>query len=421
MALSYTSGKPRGKPRNMKASINVVCYTSKKLKNGEHPLMLRICKDNKKKFKSLGISVNPSHWDFRRNKPKPDCPNKEFIMKLILEKEAEYQNKVIELTAYQTEYTAASLLKSNDKIVQKTVREFYLELIQDLVSKEKLGNARVYQESLWSLKNFRNNKLDFFFDEIDVNWLNHYEEWFRSKKCKETTISLQFRTLRSAYNKAVESNYVRKVESPFKRFKISKFDTSTQKRAIPKEDILKIMNLDLSTERDYIQLSRDIFIFSYFCGGINFSDMANLTISQISDGRLVYRRKKTKKQISIPLRPEAISIIEKYSTGKSNSNDYVFPIFNIKAHSTGQQKANRIHKTIAKVNLCLKKIATIANINANLTTYVARHSYATVLKNSGVNVALIGETLGHSDLKTTQIYLDSFENSQIDAAMENLL
>ena len=72
------------------------------------------------------------------------------------------------------------------------------------------------------------------------------------------------------------------------------------------------------------------------------------------------------------------------------------------------------------MNYCLKEIAKIIGIE-HLTSYVARHSYATVLKNSGVNIALISETLGHSDLKTTQIYLDSFENSQIDEALENLL
>jgi site-specific recombinase XerD len=85
------------------------------------------------------------------------------------------------------------------------------------------------------------------------------------------------------------------------------------------------------------------------------------------------------------------------------------------------QQYNRKKKVILKVNRYLNKISQITGIEVNLTTYVSRHSYATVLKNAGVNIALIGETLGHSDLKTTQIYLDSFENEQIDKAMENLL
>ncbi len=342
-------------------------------------------------------------------------------MKLILEKEAEYQNKVIELAAYQKEYTAASLLKSKDKIVLKTIEEYYKELINGYIAKGRRGNSRVYRDSYNSLKRFKNEKLDFFFDEIDVEWLNEYENWLRNKKCVETTISLLFRTLRSAYNKAVESNNVRKVENPFKRFKVSKFNTKTQKRAISKEDIKKIISLDLSSQRSYMKLSRDMFIFSYLCGGINFTDMANLKSSHIINKRLVYIRQKTKKRISVPLQQEAISIIEKYIIGKKDSDEYIFPILSNKKYKTELQKHNRIHKMIGKVNDYLKKISRLAEIETNLTTYCLRHSYATVLKNSGVNIALISEILGHSDLKTTQIYLDSFDNEQIDEAMGHLL
>ena len=414
-------GNQEGNQETMKATINVVCYTSKKLANGDHPLMLRVCKDGKKRFQSLGISVNPQHWDFSRNKPKPDCPNKELILKLILEKEAEYQNKVLELASYQKEYTASSLLKTKDKILLKTVDEYYQELIQGLIAKDKRGNSRVYRDSLNSLRRFKNEKLDFFFDEIDVNWLNEYESWLKGKGCVDTTISVLFRTLRSAYNKAVENNNVRKVENPFKKFKVSKFNTKTQKRAISKEDIKKVMNIDLTSQRPYMRLSRDIFIFSYLCGGVNFTDIANLKLSHIINNRLVYVRQKTKKRISIPLQPEAANIIDSYSSKQLESDEYIFPILSKYKHKTELQRYNRVHKMIGKVNGYLKQIAKLVGIETNLTSYVARHSYATVLKRSGVNVALISETLGHSDLKTTQIYLDSFENSQIDEAMKNLL
>ena len=99
----------------------------------------------------------------------------------------------------------------------------------------------------------------------------------------------------------------------------------------------------------------------------------------------------------------------------------IFPILDDNVHKTEIQKYNRKKKVLFKVNYSLKKIATLAGINANFTTYVSRHSYATVLKNSGVNISLISETLGHSDLATTQIYLDSFENEQIGEALKNLL
>jgi integrase len=126
---------------------------------------------------------------------------------------------------------------------------------------------------------------------------------------------------------------------------------------------------------------------------------------------------KTKKVITIPLQPKAFELIEKY---KQSGNPYLFPILD-KFHKTEQQKANRRHKVISKVNKCLKEIGKELKLPIDLTTYVARHSFATVLKRSGVSTSIISESLGHSSEKITQIYLDSFENSQIDAAMANLL
>ena len=113
-----------------------------------------------------------------------------------------------------------------------------------------------------------------------------------------------------------------------------------------------------------------------------------------------------------------MQIITRYAP---ESKGYLFPILDVKIHKTPLQKQNRIHKILGKVNTNLKLIATQLGVEGNLTTYVARHSFASVLKKSGVNIALISEALGHSDIATTQIYLDSFDNEQIDEAMQNLL
>ena len=171
-------------------------------------------------------------------------------------------------------------------------------------------------------------------------------------------------------------------------------------------------------KQQYMELSKDIFVFSYLCGGINFTDIANLTNENIQNGRLHYIRQKTKKPIKIGIPQEAMQIIEKYS---KESKGYLFPILDSKIHKTALQKQNRIHKILGKVNKNLKLLAAQLGVEANLTTYVARHSFASVLKKSGVNIALISEALGHSDLATTQIYLDSFDNEQVDQAMRNLL
>jgi hypothetical protein len=138
-----------------------------------------------------------------------------------------------------------------------------------------------------------------------------------------------------------------------------------------------------------------------------------LTSNNIYRGRLRYSRQKTHQDINIKLREQAKEIIEKYTYHRKKAT-YLFPILNAQSHKTAMQKQNRIHKVLGQINGELKVLASELEIEADMTTYVARHSFASILKNYGVNVSLISEMLGHTDLKTTQIYLDSFENEQLD-------
>lgn len=369
----------------MNASLSVVCYKSKRLSNGESPLMLQVSKGGKRQYQSLGVSVNPKFWDFSKNKPKSNCPNREYILKLILNKQAELQQRMLELNAEQKEYTTTTLLHDEHrKFELKTVKQFYQELIEQYKANEKCGNRLIYKSSYNSINVFTNGNLEIPFSAIDVAWLNKYEKWLRSKGNKETTMSLMFRTLRSAYNKAIESKCARKSDYPFNDYRISKFDVSTEKRAIAKADVLKF-STDVHSigKQQYVQLSKDIFIFSYLCGGINFTDIANLTKDNIIEGkRLHYIRQKTGKLIKLGLSEEALKIIKRYAV---ESKGYLFPILNAQLHKTPLQKQNRIHKMLGKVNKNLKLLAAQLGVEANLTTYVARHSFASVLKKSGVN------------------------------------
>ena len=339
--------------------------------------MLQISKDGKRKYQRLGISIDPKFWDFTKNRLRPNCPNKEYIQNIILEKQAELQQRILELNSEQKEYTASTLLNNeNTKFKLKTVREFYQSLIEQYALDNKCGSRLIYKSSFNSLKAFIRNKLDILFGDIDIDWLNRYEKWLRSKGNKETTISLMFRTLRSAYNKAIKAKCAQKSDYPFDEYKINKFDTSTQKRAINKTEVLKFNTNEITTigKQQYMEQSKDIFVFSYLCGGINFTDIANLTQANIIKGRLHYIRQKTGKLIKIGTPAEAMQIIEKYAHA---SKGYLFPILNSQIHKTAQQKQNRIHKILGKVNKNLKLLAAQVGVEANVTTYVARHSFAT--------------------------------------------
>ena len=405
----------------MKATVEVVCYKSKPLKDGTFPLMLRVTKDRKRKYVSLGLSLHEKFWDFEKGKPKRNCPNKEQIERLIAAKTAEYNDLIVEMTAQQREYTVETLVSHfHNQVRCATVVELYDKLIDDMKRGDKLGNAGVYKYSRTSLLKFTGQRLQIPFSDIDAVWLRRYENWLRTSGCGDTTISQLFRTLRSVFNKAVELQLVKRDYYPFDAYKVSKFDTRTKKRAITKEDVRKVIALDLSQGYPSERLARDIFVFSYFGAGINFADIALLKCGNLRDGRVQYVRKKTGKPINFLLTEEMRNIIAKYQQQGQTDEDYIFPILDRRVHRTEQQRYDRTHKVLTNTNRWLRKIGQRVGIE-HLTTYVARHTFATVLKRSGVNIAIISESLGHSDLSTTQIYLDSFENSQIDAAMQNLL
>lgn len=406
----------------MDATISVICYKSKTLANGEHPLMLRIAQNGKSTYKSLKISVAAKHWDFERNVPKPNNPNKDLIQKIILKTKLDYQQKILEKKANSEEFTASSLInEQKEEIKAKTVEEFYLSLIEDLKQKGRIGNSYAYLNSYNTLRNFnKGKKLNYTFSHIDVPFCKKFEDWMRSKGNKDTTLSYQFRTLRATYNKAIEAKIVAREKNPFIEYKLSHFNTKTIKRALSKNDILKLINANCNGQSKLRQLTHDLFSFSYLCGGISFVDIANLTRQNIIEDRLIYQRQKTHGNINLLLSKEASTIIAKYSTYQQEA-EYLFPILHCKRHITPMQKNNRVHKICHQVNTELRKFAQELGITAEVTTYVARHSFATILKKSGVNIGIISQALGHQDIKTTQIYLSKFDNEQVDDAMKNLL
>ena len=399
----------------MSTTISVVCYKSKVLKNNESPLMLRICKDGRRKYESIGISILPSLWDFKQNKPTRKCPNKEYIERLIAEKVKVYTDKVIEFKSQEKEFTATSLMeKVNKPVKRKTVQEVFNQYIQELESANRLRYADMYKCTMHSLIKF-NKHLDIPFSDMDTIWLKRYEVWLQSQGLAINTLGTRFRHLRVIYNFAIEEKIVKSEYYPFNSFKVSKLSQTTAKRSIQKGEILSVLNYQGQTPLECLAI--DLFTFSYLAAGINFGDIARLTKDNILENRLIYIRKKTQKQIKVSLQEQAIKLIQKYSMP---DNPYLFPILS-NFHKTEQQKVNRIHKIIAKVNKSLKEIGERLNIPIDLTTYVARHSFATVLKRSGVNTSLICEALGHSSERVTQIYLDSFGNDQMEDAMKNLL
>lgn len=405
----------------MKTIITVTCDARRPLADGTVPLVVKLTKDKKRKYLRTGITIKPSHWDFVKNKPKPNCTNREYIEAIITEKLKEYQQQVLEFQTISRDYSLTTLVEKVEKPIKKITVDDYLQtVISNLINEKKIGNAEHYKSLLNSLKQF--GSLNILFSDIDTAYLTRYETYLRSRGNAGNTISIKMRTLRATYNKAIKENIVKADYYPFNNYNVSQLKEETVKRAISKADIQRIIDFDITTipkhQHSLLQLSKDLFLFSYLGCGINMIDIAFLKKNNIVDGKVLYKRQKTRKFITFTLQSQAREILDKYI---QNERDYIFPILDDDIHLTLQQKYRRIKKITYVVNKSLKKIGRSLNLSIPITSYVARHSFASVLKKSGVNVSLISEALGHSDLATTQIYLDSFENSQIDEAMKNLL
>lgn len=400
----------------MNGTIKVLCYKSKTLSNGEHPLMLCVCKDNKRKYLSLGISVSAENWDFKSNLPNDKCPNRERIIILINEKVNEIQRIALDKKIAGRDFSASTLIESAKPSVtsKRTVGDYFLTYIENLKNENRLRYAGMYEISYNSFIKFAKH-LDIPFSDIDVGWLKRYEAWGKAQNLSVSTISTRLRHLRAVFNLALLEHAIKSDCYPFHNYKVSKLNKATAKRALSKEDIRRIMDYEGKSQMECLAI--DIFTFSYLCAGINFIDIAKLKYSNIQENQLVYNREKTKKLIITPLQERAIQIIEKYNDGKSA---FVFPILS-NFHKTDVQVANRLHKVLANLNKHLKAIGVKLKLPIPLTTYVARHSFATVLKRAGVSTSIISESLGHSSEKITQVYLDSFDKEQMNTAMQALI
>ena len=405
----------------MNTYLDVVCYRSKILSDGTSPIMLRLTKDGKRKYVGLHLSIDPVYWDFKKNLPKRNCPDKDAILSIVEKKLSEYRNAITQLKVEGNDYTLDTLAQRVDKpVIRQTFGTYINGYIEILLADNRNGYAKSFIELSSSVAGYKKT-LDFYFSEIDIQWLRGYEIFLRNRGNRQNTIGIRFRALRALYNRAVSDKVVKKDLYPFDEFKVSEFHEQTKKRSITRDDIKRIIDLDLKTittyHSPYLEFGRDLFLFSYLSCGINLTDMAKLQYADIENGRLIYKRQKTHRLLTVRLQPLALNIIEKY---RSNESEYLFPILD-KTHKTETQKRDRIHKVMKATNRALKRIGDKLGLPIEITTYVARHTYATVLKRSGVGTAIISESLGHSSERVTQIYLDSFENTQIDEAMKNLL
>jgi integrase len=405
------------------ASVQAMLYTYRESKNGEYPIYLRIIKDRKPRYMSVGFSCSRELWDEKNSLPKKKHPLYHELLVHIETKKMEANKLLLDLSNDKIDYSADQVkqdLQQKQKPKQQ-VLEFFETVIQSLKDQERLGTAEVFHSTKNNLSKFRKGK-DFAFTEITPAFLGKYEEFCIGRGNALTTRSVYMRTFQRLVNLAKTERFVKKDFDPFNEYGFAKFrKPKTRKRAIPKDDIMLIKGYEAEVHSARFH-AKNYFLFSYYTRGTNFTDIAKLKWSDISYNRVNYTRTKSKKPFSIGLLEPANEILAFYKEHyDSGPDDFVFPILNPKFLSPVSIK-NRIKKVLAEVNRNLKEISQAVGIEEKkLTTYVARHTYATVMKKSGHSISVISEALGHDSEHTTQIYLNSFENDVLDEASKAIL
>ncbi|AKD58297.1 hypothetical protein SD10_02960 [Spirosoma radiotolerans] len=420
-------------PTERLPQIKVMLYTSKTLADGSHPLRLRITKDGGRKYISIGENCPRAQWDVEKELPRRSHPEQKRLLALIKKWETTYAEAAKRLQDIGHPFTIDMIIDAVTEASKKPRKErggvMLLSHLQNIVDQlqeaRQVGNSNVYRDTRRVLAKFLHDK-DCPLSNVNVPFLNRFETHLRSEGCTDTTMSVYFRTLRAAINRAISEKLLPADLYPFSRhtsqrdkFSLAKFDLSTRKRSITKDDIRSIETVEVTTAR--LLLAQHLFLFSYYGGGINYVDMAQLRWRNVQGGRLQYVRQKTGGLFNLKLSTQLATILDYYRPLTfAGPESYVFGILNLEKHQTSSQIANRLHKIKGQVNQDLKDIGKLAGVETPLTTYVARHSFATVLKRSGVSTAIISEAMGHQTETITQTYLASFESDLIDAAFDNL-
>ncbi|WP_053969742.1 site-specific integrase [Mangrovimonas sp. ST2L15] len=397
----------------MKATAEIYLDPREKA-TGECSVKIRVTYNRKRKYYSTGIDLTVGEFEKIIRSKRRSHEQKAILTKLEVFKAK--ANKVIDnLKVFTFTKFSEGYFESRD--VNNDVSYAFDKKIEELKENGKIGTAVTYECSKKSIIGFKSNLT---FAEITPSFLRKYEKKMLEKGRSTTTISMYLRSLRSIYN----AQNIDKTLYPFGRGK-NKYTIPTAKnikKALTLDEVAKIYNYEPITESE--AMARDYWMFLYLCNGMNVKDFCLLKWENINNDIITYERAKTsstnsdKKEIRIALKDESKAIINKWGVKSLNKEAFVFPHL-IKEMTPEKQR--RVYQDLTKlINKYIQRITKKLEIPHHVTTYSARHSFATVLKRSGANISMISDLLGHSDLKVTQNYLDSFENEQIQAQTDVL-
>lgn len=415
------------KQREMSAKIedykiSVRLDIRRKKESEKYPVKLRVYgkKTKIEKWYSLDIDLTVTEfetiWINPENKNLRGTNNKTRLKLQAIETRANDEAKA--MTVFDFETFEKNLFR---KVTDKNNVKYHFDLsIKTNLDNNKIGTAESYKYTLNSFAEFLEPKAKvktkiekLSFTTITVDWLKKYEKFMLDEGKSYTTIGIYTRTLRAVFNNAIASNDINKDIYPFGEKKNKKYQIPTSKKvkkALSSNELKVLFDAKVTSANE--QQSKDFWFFSYACNGMNFKDISLLKYSDIKEDSFSYYRAKTfdksneKETITIYLTDFTKNIISKY--GNKNKSGYVFNIVSTK--DTSQTQYSKIKNFTRLTNDHIKRVAKLNDLPEDISTYWARHSFATQSIRKGATMEFVSEALNHSDLSVTKHYFAGFED-----------
>lgn len=323
-----------------------------------------------------------------------------------------WQTILARIERNQKDYTVEELCETFSKEqTYKTVFVFMQEQVTKKEQMKRLGTAHTYGNAYRRFKAFRED-IDLTFDELSPDMIECYEAWLIDRRLKQNSIRCYLRTLNTLLCKAAAEGLLNNTNL-FSHVRLSYVKTT--KRAISEKELKVIANLELP-EGSTMALARDIFMFSFYMRGMPFVDIAYLRKTDLRNGMWTYCRRKTNQCLMVEWEMAQQKILDHYAHQTKNGS-YLLSIIK-KEDGTEYKQYQRMQ---ININRALKKIGEMAELKMPLTTYVARHTWASVARDMNIPIAIISEGMGHNSIKTTQVYLNSIDISRVNEANKRII
>jgi integrase/recombinase XerD len=413
-------------------TISIFLDTRRVKESKLYPVKLRVFSSTIKKAKlyptnfDLTIKDYTSIWE--TIKPRKEHQELRFKMDAVRQKANETAESIQPFTFEKFEKKLYLKSSESDNVFYQ-----YELLINKLNKTGHIGNASNYNLSLKSIKAFIKHKNSkepsrLSFIEITPDWLAEYEAYMVDEiERSSTTVSIYLRALRAVYNGAMSENESLKEVYPFGKGKYEFSSVKKVKKVLSKEDLKKLFECDPQTPEQ--EKAKDFWFFSYACNGANIKDIALLTTKQLDKETIKFFRAKTKntskkdsKEVTVYLNDYSKAILNKYAGLSNGTSEYIFATHTkVSVNDNDTVKHAKIKNFTKFINQNLKKLAEKNGISSDISTYWARHSFATNAIRSGASMEFVMEALSHGNLKTTQGYFSGFEDKDKKAFMQNIM